>query len=51
VAWPYLSVLGGLIGLMAAGVLAALAYTALLQVLGVSEIRTIFDLARRRLAA
>ncbi len=51
VAWPFLSVLGGLIGLVAAAVLAGVLYTVLLQALGVSEIRTIFDLVRRRLTA
>ncbi len=51
VAWPFLlNTLGGLLGLIAAGILAGVTYTALLQALGVSEIRTIFDLARRRLA-
>jgi putative peptidoglycan lipid II flippase len=49
--WPFMSILGGLLGLIAAGLLAGVAYTALLQALGVSEIRTIFDLVRRRLAA
>jgi putative peptidoglycan lipid II flippase len=49
-AWPYLSVLGGLFGLIVAGLLAGVAYAALLQALGISEIRTIFELARRRLA-
>ncbi len=50
VAWPFLlNTLGGLLGLIAAGILAGVTYTALLQALGVSEIRTIFDLARRRL--
>jgi putative peptidoglycan lipid II flippase len=46
--WPLLSVLGGPFGLIAAGVLAGVAYTGLLQALGVSEIRALFDLARRR---
>jgi putative peptidoglycan lipid II flippase len=50
VAWPMLSVLGGLFGLIAAGIVAAVVYTCLLRVLGVAEIRTIFDLVRRRLA-
>ncbi len=50
VAWPFLNVVGGLLGLIAAGILAGVTYTALLQALGVSEIRTIFDLARRRLS-
>jgi putative peptidoglycan lipid II flippase len=47
-AWPYLSVVGGLFGLIVAGLLAGVAYAALLQALGISEIRTIFELARRR---
>lgn len=51
VAWPFLSGLGGLFGLIAAGLLAGLAYTAMLQALGVSEIRTMFEVARRRLHA
>ena len=52
VTWPFLlHTLGGLPGLIAAGLLAALAYTALLHAMGVSEVRTIVDLARRRLAA
>ncbi|MCA1646803.1 MAG: murein biosynthesis integral membrane protein MurJ [Chloroflexi bacterium] len=51
VGWPTLGVLGGLFGLIAAGVLAGLVYAALLQALGVSEIRTLVDLVRRRLAA
>jgi hypothetical protein len=51
VAWPFLSVLGGLIGLVAAGALAGVVYTVVLHALGVSEIRTIFDLVRRRLTA
>jgi putative peptidoglycan lipid II flippase len=50
VAWPFLSGLGGLLGLIVAGGLAGVAYTCLLQAMGVSEIRTVFDLARRRLA-
>jgi putative peptidoglycan lipid II flippase len=49
VVWPLLSVLGGLLGLITAGVLAGVAYGCLLQALGVPEIRTLFDLARRRL--
>jgi putative peptidoglycan lipid II flippase len=51
VAWPLLSVLGGPLGLIAAGVLAGMVYTCLLLVLGVSEIRTVFGLVRRRLAS
>jgi putative peptidoglycan lipid II flippase len=46
-AWPFLGGLGSLLGLTVAGVLAALAYTALLQALGVREIRAVFALVRR----
>jgi putative peptidoglycan lipid II flippase len=48
VAWPFLSVLGGLLGLLVAGVLASLVYLALLQALGVPEMRAVFALVRRR---
>ncbi len=50
-AWPPLSELGELVGLLTAGVLAGAVYAAILQMLGVSEIRTIVDLTRRRLAS
>jgi putative peptidoglycan lipid II flippase len=50
VAWPVLRSVGTLPGLVAAGVLASLVYVALLQVLGVREIRAVFALARARLA-
>jgi peptidoglycan biosynthesis protein MviN/MurJ (putative lipid II flippase) len=48
VAWPFLSVLGGLLGLLVAGVLASLVYVALLQALGVPEMRAVFALVRHR---
>jgi putative peptidoglycan lipid II flippase len=51
VMWPFLSVLGGLLGLFSAGIMAALAYAVLLHALGVSEMRTIFELVRRRFVA
>jgi putative peptidoglycan lipid II flippase len=47
VAWPLLSPLGGLLGLAVAGLAAALVYAALLQALGVPEIRAVFALPRR----
>jgi putative peptidoglycan lipid II flippase len=51
VGWPFLSVLGGLSGLIVAGLGASLVYAALLQVLGVPEIRALFALVRARLFA
>ena len=51
VAWPYLGALGRLPGLIAGGALASLIYVALLQALGVREIRAVFALARARVAA
>ncbi|MDQ6675503.1 MAG: murein biosynthesis integral membrane protein MurJ [Chloroflexota bacterium] len=50
VGWPVLGTLGRLPGLLAAGVLAALIYVALLQALGVREIRAVFALVRARVA-
>jgi putative peptidoglycan lipid II flippase len=49
--WPFLSLLGGLVALIASGCLATLIYVALLQALGVPEIRTAFSLVRARLSA
>jgi putative peptidoglycan lipid II flippase len=51
VVWPFLSQLGGLVGLLAAVALASVVYTGLLLVLGVSEVRAIATLARDRLSA
>ena len=51
VGWPFLSVLGGLVGLIVAGVAASLVYAALLQALGVPEMRAVFALVRARLPA
>jgi putative peptidoglycan lipid II flippase len=50
VAWPFLAVLGGLIGLVAAGALAIAVYTGLLLVLGVPEIHEAIALVRARLS-
>jgi hypothetical protein len=47
-AWPYLSALGGLIGLIATGALATGVYLALLLVLGVNEARDALRLVRLR---
>jgi putative peptidoglycan lipid II flippase len=47
VAWPYLSGLNGLLGLSVAGLAAILVYAALLQALGVPEVRAVFALVRR----
>jgi putative peptidoglycan lipid II flippase len=49
VAWPALSHLGGLIGLVAAGLLATVLYAAALLLLGVSEARAAVSLLRARL--
>jgi putative peptidoglycan lipid II flippase len=51
VAWPWLSVLGGLSGLIVAGVLAGFVYIGLLLVVGVSEVRAAFALVLGRLGA
>jgi putative peptidoglycan lipid II flippase len=48
VVWPFLSVLGGLIGLTVASLGAALVYAAVLQALGVPEMRAAFALLMRR---
>jgi putative peptidoglycan lipid II flippase len=50
-AWPLLSILGGLLGLLVAGVLASLVYGGLLLALGVPELRAALGLVRARLAA
>jgi putative peptidoglycan lipid II flippase len=50
-AWPTLAALGGLIGLVAAGVLGAAVYGALLLALGVSEVRSVVTLVQARLRA
>jgi putative peptidoglycan lipid II flippase len=47
-AWPALAHLGGLLGLAAAGGLAALVYAVLLQVFGVPEARSALRLVRAR---
>jgi putative peptidoglycan lipid II flippase len=47
--WPSLGMLGGLAGLIVAGALGALVYVALLQALGVHEVRAVFGLLRARL--
>jgi putative peptidoglycan lipid II flippase len=47
-AWPYLSVLGGLIGLATAGVLATVTYVIVLLALRVSEVHAIGRLILRR---
>jgi len=47
-AWPVLSGLGGLVGLAVAVVAASLLYAALLQALGVPEIRAVVALLRAR---
>jgi hypothetical protein len=46
---PFLSLFGGLMALIASGCLATVIYVALLQALGVPEIRTAFSLVRARL--
>ncbi|HLZ27750.1 MAG TPA: murein biosynthesis integral membrane protein MurJ [Chloroflexota bacterium] len=51
VAWPYLSPLGGLVGLTVAGITASLVYVALLHALGVPEMRAVVALVRARLPA
>jgi putative peptidoglycan lipid II flippase len=48
--WPFLSVLGGLVGLILAGTLVSLAYGGLLVALGVSEVRAVVSLVRSRFA-
>jgi putative peptidoglycan lipid II flippase len=48
VAWPFLSLLGGLIGLTVAGLGAALVYAAMLLALGVPEMRAALALVRAR---
>jgi hypothetical protein len=45
--WPWLSQLGLLPGLVAAGVLGGVVYLAALLLLGVSEVRATLDLLRR----
>jgi putative peptidoglycan lipid II flippase len=49
-AWPFLSVVGGLLGLIAAGALVTLVYAGLLLALGVSEVRAVVSLVRSRFA-
>jgi putative peptidoglycan lipid II flippase len=51
VTWPALSVLGGLIGLIAATAVGSAVYAAALLVLGVSEVRAIVGLVHKRLSA
>jgi putative peptidoglycan lipid II flippase len=51
VAWPAISGLGGLVGLVAAGVLASAVYVGLMLALGVSEVRSVLVVVRSRLAA
>jgi putative peptidoglycan lipid II flippase len=46
--WPSLSLLGGLVGLVVAGVVATLVYTAILLALGVSEARAVVAMLRTR---
>jgi putative peptidoglycan lipid II flippase len=46
--WPFLSALGSLFGLLIAGALATLVYVALLQALGVPEMRAAFAVLARR---
>jgi putative peptidoglycan lipid II flippase len=48
--WPTLSNLGGLVGLIVAGVLAGLIYAGLLLALGVSEVHAVVGLVRSRFA-
>jgi putative peptidoglycan lipid II flippase len=50
-AWPLLAALGRFPGLIAAGLVASLIYVALLQALGVREIRAVFALVRARVTA
>ncbi|MBV9582104.1 MAG: murein biosynthesis integral membrane protein MurJ [Chloroflexi bacterium] len=50
-AWPTLSHLGGLLGLVSAGILAAVVYAALLLILGVSEVHAMLGVLRARLAS
>jgi putative peptidoglycan lipid II flippase len=50
-AWPALSALGGLIGLIAAGALASAVYLAALLLLGVSEVRAVATIVRARFAS
>jgi putative peptidoglycan lipid II flippase len=47
--WPFLSVLGGFVGLVAAGAVTALVYTGLLLAFGVSEVHAVLGLVRARL--
>jgi putative peptidoglycan lipid II flippase len=47
--WPSLGMLGGLAGLIVAGALGALVYVALLQALGVHEVRAVLGMLRARL--
>jgi putative peptidoglycan lipid II flippase len=49
-AWPLLSIFGGLLGLLAAGALASAVYVGLLLALGVPEIHAVFALVRTRLS-
>jgi hypothetical protein len=49
-AWPLLSILGGLLGLLAAVALVSVVYVGLLLALGVPEIHAVFALVRTRLS-
>jgi putative peptidoglycan lipid II flippase len=51
VVWPYLSALGGLVGLIVAGLLMSVAYAGLLLALGVSEVHAVVGLVRARFGA
>jgi hypothetical protein len=48
-AWPTLSHLGGLLGLLLAAVVAVVIYAGILWVVGVAEVRGIFTFVRARI--